>query len=421
MTSSLDTPKKESLVIIGTGWAGYKVLERVDSEKYDVTVVSPRNHFVFTPLLAGTAVGTLDFRCVTEPIRALKTTHEYYEASATGLDIKSKTLYCKSLLTKGEFAVPYDKLIIACGALTNTFNTPGVAENAFFLKEIAHARGIRSRILECLEYASTPNVSEEEKRAALHFAVVGGGPTGIELSAEMSDFMREDVARLYPKLKNYTKITVYDVAKKILGSFDDKLSEYATKKFQRVGTDIKTDTKIKEVQKDRLVLADETEIRTGLVVWATGNAPNPFIKSLPFPKDKTQRVLTDGSLHMLNQDNVPLPDVYALGDCASIQNYTLPQTAQVAEQQAKYLSKYLNNPEKTAEPFVYQHRGALAYVGDWEGLFDSPTSFKESGFWAWVIWRTAYLTQTVSWKNRFLIHSYWFLTWAFGRDTTRFY
>jgi len=316
--------------------------------------------------------------------------------------------------------VKYDKLVIACGALTNTFGTPGVTENAFFLKEIGHARKIRDRILDCFELASEPNMTDDEKRAVLHFAVVGGGPTGIELSAEIHDFVRGDVARLYPKLKPFVKITVYDVAKKILGSFDDKLGEYATKKFQRDGTEIATDTKIKEVQKDRLVLHDGTEIPVGLVVWATGNTANPFIKSLPFPKDKAQRLLTSGTLHLLNEERHPIEDVFALGDCASIDHYNLPQTAQVAEQQAKYLAKELNSPTKQPGPFVYHHKGALAYVGDWRGLFDSPTSFKESGLLAWIIWRTAYLTQTVSWKNKILIPSYWFLTWAFGRDTSRF-
>jgi len=232
--------------------------------------------------------------------------------------------------------------------------------------------------------------------------------------------VKEDINRLYPHLKSYPKITVYDVADKILTSFDAKLGAYATKKFQRDGIEIKTGTKIKEIKTDRLVLADSSEIMAGMVVWATGVGANKFVKELPFPKDRAQRLLTDGFLHLLQPNREPVKDIYVLGDCATIENYYLPQTAQVAYQKGSYLVKQLNNAPKPPSPFIYHNRGAMAYVGDWKALVDTPTKHKGSGRLAWLFWRSSYFTMTVSWKNRILIPGYWFLTWIFGRDTTRF-
>lgn len=417
---TFSTNNKESVVIIGTGWGGFRLLQHLDKKKYDVTVVSPRNHFVFTPLLASSAVGTIEYRCIAAPVRDFKDSATYYEGYAREIDTQKKILHCDKPSAQGKFSLKYDKLVIACGAAPNTFGTPGVYENAFFLKEIADARNIRYRVIDRFELASDPCTSEEEKAALLHFAVVGGGPTGIELSAELHDFLKYDVAKLYPKLKPYAKLSVYDVAEKILGSFDSRLREYATKKFWRDGTEIKTGTKIQEVKKDRLVLADKSEIRVGMVVWATGLTANPFITSLPFFKDKSKRLLVDQFLHVLEGENhETVKDVYALGDCATIEHYNLPQTAQVANQQANYLAKELNKYANSPAPFTYHHKGAMAYVGDYKAVLDTK-EVKGRGITAWIFWRSANWTMTVSWKNKILIRMYWTITWLFGRDTSRF-
>lgn len=130
--------------------------------------------------------------------------------------------------SRGElFSMSYDKLIIAVGAYSQTFGIPGVKENAFFLKDVQDARRIRNRLLSCFETAALPTTTVAMKKQLLNFAIVGGGPTGIEFSGELQDIVREDLAKLYPQLMEHYQITVYDVAPKILTSFDDKLGEYA--------------------------------------------------------------------------------------------------------------------------------------------------------------------------------------------------
>lgn len=182
---------KPSVVILGGGWAGYRTAMDIDKSKYDVKLVAPRNHFLFTPLLPSTAVGTLEFRCIEEPIRVIKDL-TYYQATCEGIDFTAKKVKCKDAFKDGdEFEVTYDKLVIACGSDNNTFGIKGVetSENVFFLKQLSHARGIRNRLIECFERASSPACTEEERKQLLTFIIVGGGPTSIEFAAEVYDFL----------------------------------------------------------------------------------------------------------------------------------------------------------------------------------------------------------------------------------------
>lgn len=183
------------------------------------------------------------------------------------------------------FDVQYDKLIVTVGCYSQTFGTPGVKEHAFFLKDVGDARRIRNRILACFEGAALPTTSVEMKKQLLNFAVVGGGPTGIEFSAELHDLINEDMKKLYPELIQYHKITVYDVAEKVLPMFDKKLAGYAMQKFKRRGIDIKTSHHVEELRPGApaergmsddiddyhlytLKVKEEGEIGVGMCVWS---------------------------------------------------------------------------------------------------------------------------------------------------------
>jgi NADH dehydrogenase FAD-containing subunit len=233
------------VIILGSGWAGFRLLRELDKKNYEVSVVSPRNHFVFTPLLASTSVGTLEFRCITEPVRTYSRETNFYQAFCDKIDVNNQVIHCTSNIDadpskKEEFTLDYDKLIISVGACTKTFGIPGVEKYACFLKEVNDARKIRKRLIDCFEYASQPGINDKEKEERLHFVVVGGGPTGVEFSAELYDFISDDLSRLYPDLMKKTRMTLYDVAPTILGAFDSHLSDYASKKFSRKGIQIKT-------------------------------------------------------------------------------------------------------------------------------------------------------------------------------------
>eukprot|EP00919_Chromeraceae_sp_WS-2016_P041425 GHVR01098698.1.p1 GENE.GHVR01098698.1~~GHVR01098698.1.p1 ORF type:complete len:294 (-),score=31.92 GHVR01098698.1:238-1119(-) len=232
--------------------------------------------------------------------------------------------------TGTPFKLRYDKLVIAVGAYSQTFNVPGVKEHAHFLKDVRDARAIRTRILECFEQANQPFLSDVDRRNLLNFCIVGGGPTGVEFAAELHDLLHAEVERHYPSLARMAKITLYDVAPNILGSFDKSLGSYAENKFRRDGISIKTRHHVERVEKDRMFVKEQGEVPFGLLVWSTGLAPNPLIQSIDSLEkhEKTQGLFTDEQLNVLTNDGKPDPDVWAIGDSAIIKSAMLPATAQ---------------------------------------------------------------------------------------------
>lgn len=508
LTSSQDTPKKkERVVILGSGWAGYGLARTLSKEKYDPIVISPRSYFVFTPLLAGTAVGTLEFRVTLEPVRRAGV--GFYHGWADDVDFARKVVTVEANATddmvgrtvipppgpdhsqegaqprlKGEtFDVSYDKLVIAVGAYSQTFGIPGVREHANFLRDVGDARRIRLRVLSLFEQCSYPSRSEtaaqqhskdsslrtatpltdDDKRALLHFAIVGGGPTGIEYAAELHDLIYDDLRKLYPDLMKFVKITVYDVAPKVLPMFDQALADYAMKVFHRNGISVKTQHHLERVRladgylgseqgglKIKIKEYGDEEVSAGLVVWSTGLMPNPLVKKLEAKALPGSEATAPETVHHLLRDRRTggikvdpylrartttstdpaeaddkgasvLPDVYVIGDCAVVQDNggALPKTAQVASQQAAYLARQLNKGDAAGMPFRFRNWGTLTYLGGWKAIHQSSAD-KLSGWLAWVLWRGAYLTRSMSWRNKILVPVYWVITWIFGRGISRF-
>lgn len=386
-----------------------------------------------------------------------------------------------------RWTVNYDKLVIGVGCYSQTFSTKGVKENAYFLKDISGARKIRKRILECFEFASLP-IPTEMKQQLLRFAIVGGGPTGMEFAAELHDLICEDLVRIYPELTPLVEISVYDVAPKVLSMFDQSLEEYATETFRREGIKIKTSHHVQalkfglpNLRADKsgdivqnsygchtLTIKEEGEVGVGLCVWSTGNSTNPFVlkqlgKSFPFPKSsaeiakhsssphngqsewmieknpKTGTIVVDSHLRVQIHTKPPpdmsnnnkngngvstkpltyaiMRDVFAIGDTASLATTTLPVTAQTANQQAIYLSKQLNSGAltDTTEPFSFKNMGIMAYIGRQRGLLQTGNDRGNiKGTAAWIIWRGAYMTMSVSWRNKVLIPTIWYVRFFFS-------
>lgn len=322
--------EKKKVLILGTGWAGTSFLRNLNNPKYEVHVVSPRNYFAFTPLLPSVTCGTVEARSIVEPVRNIfkkkKVDAQFSEAECIKIDPVNRKVYCRSNINnnvnvKEEFVVDYDFLIIAVGANVNTFNTPGVTENCHFLKEVEDAQKIRRTVIDCFERASLPSVSEEEKKRILHFAIVGGGPTGVEFAASLHDFVNEDLVKLYPRVKDLVKITVLEAGDHILSMFDKRITAFAEDKFRRDGIELKTGSMVvkvseKEISTKEMKNGGEiTSIPYGMAVWSTGIGTRPFVRDFMTQIGQTNRraVATDEWLRVEGTDNV-----YALGDCATI-------------------------------------------------------------------------------------------------------
>jgi len=401
------------IIVLGTGFAAFSFLKKINLRLYDVTVISPRNHFLFTPLLPETTVGTIEFRSIIEPVRNLKKIF-FHQAYCISIDADAKSVTCFDIDTRKTFELKYDMLVIAVGEVTNTYGVEGVELFSMFLKELSDARKIRTKVIDAFEKASLPDVSEKQKKKYLTFVVCGGGPTGVEFAAELHDFIEEDIKKKYPELKNMVGIILIEAADKILPSFDARLSEYTMKNFMRNKIITKTQSMITRISNDKIFLNDGSEIDYGLLVWATGNTSTNLVNNLSVNKNNRHKLVTNGHFEVSGCE-----DIYAIGDCCEIENHPFPATAQVAEQEGFYLAKILNKPEKDMKPFSFRNLGMLAYIGGYRALADMP-KFKGSGFTTFLFWRSAYLTKLVSLKNKMLVLFDWFKTLVFGRDVSSF-
>ena len=374
LTSVGDVSKnqKERIVILGTGWGGASFLKDINTDLYDVTVISPRNHFVFTPMLAGACVGTVELRTLCEPIREINRHAKFYEATATSVNSQDRSVTCESVICEGNsctiesFDVPYDRLLITVGAQTNTYGIPGVKEHCNFLKSIPDARRIKSAIINCFERANLPNLSDDERINCLTFAVIGAGPTGIEFAAELRDFVEQDGPKYYPELIKFVRIKVIEASPTVLAPFDKSLQEEAIKQMQRDVsiidpsvrallpehfelTELLLESSVKEVGDRIITLKDGREIPYGMAVWAAGNGPIPLTLQIIDDVGDEQKAMQDSGRGRLVVDPWlrvvgSKGRILALGDCACACSLPrqLPATAQVAAQQGEYIAKLLN-------------------------------------------------------------------------------
>jgi len=487
-TSSRKPNQKPRVLVLGTGWGGNKVARGLDKSKFDVRVVSPANHFLFTSFLPSTAVGTLEFRAIQEPIRTVKGL-KYYQAkairiegpdsaacSAEGDDYEASDEYqqrwprrivCQDIFKGTKFSIGYDYLVLAPGCKTNTFGTPGVMERegkeVFFLKHLYHARQIRNRALECFERASNPTLTPAEVDRLLSFVVVGGGPTSCEFATELHDFLRYDVARWYPDLAPRVKIALVEAGPSILGSFDAALAMYYRKALEKKDVSVLTGTGVTEVEEQNIDgnhstvahMSNGETIPFGMMVWSAGLAPIRFIDNCGLPQhERGGRLTVDPTLRVTGHDRL-----FSLGDCAADSEAPLPPIASVAEQQGQYLSDCFNEHYASFDPcsdsllpppgivaapvglpfprfmfsksanFRYINVGSMASMGTDGGVVDMTkadvTGGKGnggtvSGFLAMVMWRGGYLSKQLSWQNMMLVPMFWFKSWVFGRDISRF-
>ncbi|MEW5311892.1 MAG: hypothetical protein WDW38_003569 [Sanguina aurantia] len=380
-------------------------------------------------------------------------------ADAVSVFPDRKVIECRS--ADGlSFYVPYDKLAICTGSQGSTFGIPGVLEHAHFLRDVKQSEAIRLKIIENLALAGIPGRSQVDWHRLLHIVIVGGGPTGVEVAGELIDFIKGDLAKLYPERASAMRVTLVE-AKELLSSFDIKLREYATRRLSRQGVQLKKGV-VRNVTAKEITLQDGTIIPHGLVIWSTGVGPTPFILGLPFAKTKVGRLAVDGYMRVLHappaephssglnadakvghlanethamEDNLtPMGDVYALGDCCANPTLPLPALAQVAEQQGRYLAGVLNEEAKppaassgvTRKPpseFVYKHLGSMASMGGASAILDIGVSKGRSvsmaGFVSWLAWRSAYLTRLGSVSKRLNVAFNWTMTLIFGRDLSR--
>lgn len=325
---------KPHLVILGGGWGSVALLKQLNPEDYHVTVISPKNYFLFTPMLPSATVGTLEMRSLVEPIRRVlsRIGGHYLRASAEDVEFSHKLVEVFQVDSRGQevrFYVPYDKLVIAVGSVTNPHGVKGL-ENCFFLKDINDARMIRNQVMKNLELACLPTTPDEERRRLLSFVISGGGPTGVEFAAELFDLLNEDLTKRFPRLlRNEISVHLIQSRGHILNTYDEALSKYAEDRFARDQVEVLVNSRVKEVTKDKIIFTQLTEDGTmltkelpmGFCLWSTGVSQAELCQRIAAklgPAQNNRHALeTDTHLRL---NGTPLGDVYAIGDCSTVQN-----------------------------------------------------------------------------------------------------
>lgn len=450
------SPRK-TLVILGSGWGSVSLLKNLDTTLYNVVVVSPRNYFLFTPLLPSTPVGTIELKSIVEPVRSIARRAPgevtYYEAEALDVDPVAKTVKVKSVSGSDADAVrdlKYDYLVVGVGAQPTTFGIPGVFENASFLKEIPDAQEIRVKVMNNIEKATTLPVSDPERKRLLNFVVVGGGPTGVEFAAELQDYIDQDLSKWMPELSKELHVTLVEALPNILNMFDKSLIKYAEDLFQETKINLRTNTMVKNVTPTVITAKcgdDIEDIPYGVLVWATGNAPREVSKSLMNRmecQNSRRGLLINEKLQLLGAED----SIWAIGDCTFYPG--LFPTAQVAHQEGEYLASVLKKQYKIDQlkwhtlqnsnaaendklkskveklssqikAFKYNHHGALAYIGSEKAIADlalGESMYHLAGSFTFLFWKSAYLNMCLSFRNRLLVALDWCKVSFFGRDSS---
>lgn len=328
---------RTKVLLLGSGWGAIPFLKylspTVAHTNYDITMVSPRNYFLYSPLLPGAATGTVEGRSIVDPVRRyICSRGQYYEAECIDIDPVKRVATCQYVkpfrggdVTGRQFSVPYDVLIVAVGSVNNTFGVPGVEENAFFLKDLEQAKAIRQRINECFEVANLPDTSPAERKRLLTFVVVGGGPTGVEVAAEIHDLVTEDMVNYFPTLMEDVSVKLIHTHDHILSAFDRDIAAYATQTFQRAGIKLVLGCRVKEVQAGAVMVAEKgkselSKVDFGTCVWTTGIKMAPIthrlIEQLPSGAQEHWRsLMTDPYLCVKGSHGT----IFALGDASTIE------------------------------------------------------------------------------------------------------
>ena len=397
--------KHPRIVIVGGGFGGLELAKALKKFDGEVLLIDRHNYHIFQPLLYQVATGSLPAESIVFPLRKIfhdQANVTFVYTNVTEINSASNTIST----TDGD--ISYDYLVLATGSDTNFFGNKEIEHYAMPMKNVTEALNIRSMILQNLEVAFL-ETDPEKKQALLNFVIVGGGPTGVELSGAIAEFKNHVLHKDYPEQKDANmKVYLVEGKKELLAAMSTEASVNAKQNLLDMGVEIYNDVHVKSYDGELLMIDNGTNIHTKNVIWAAGvmgKVPAGFSAGA---LTKSNRVQVDHTNKVHDHRNV-----YVIGDAAAMISLEYPQghpgVAPVAIQQGQHLAKNLMRLTKNeaAKPFVYKDKGTLATIGRNKAVADLG-KIHLKGFIAWVIWIFVHLMSLVGFTNRLII----FLSWA---------
>ena len=401
---------RKRVVILGGGFGGIytalhleKALRKRDD--FEITLVNKENYFVFQPMLAEVVSGNIGILDTVSPIRRMLPRTDLHVRDVEAIDTKQQTVTTTPGFRQQPNVIHYDHLVLALGNVTDFRGLRGLPEHAIPFKNLSDALYIRNHVIHVLEEAAIEHKDQRLRQQLLTFVVAGGGFSGVEVVAELNDFVR-DVVRNYPQINSSeVRVVLLHALDRILPELDEKLAIYAQRILEKRGVDIRLKTLLKAASGEEAILADGTHIPTRTLISTVPSSPNPLIDTLDLPKERG-RLKANSSLLVEGTNNV-----WALGDCALIpmpDGSFCPPTAQFATRQGKTAAHNIVAAIRGGEQQAFQFKelGKLAALGH-RSAVAQVFDFNISGFLAWFMWRTIYLMKLPGWGRRLKVAASW--------------
>ena len=393
--------------MVGAGFGGLTLVRALRHAPVDVTLLDQHNYHLFTPLLYQVASALLDPSEIAHPVRAVirrQGNASFRLGRLDGIDLDARVAHSSS----GD--IGYDRVVLATGSVTADLGVAGVAEHAFGLKSLGEALALRNHVLATFERASV-TAGADEKRRLETIAVVGAGPTGVELSGAFHELISLVLRRDFrdSSLRSID-VDLLEATPHLLGAFAPSLQRAATRTLQRKGVQVRLSTGVRAVTGEGVVLASGDTVRAATVIWTAGVAASPAARLLGVDLVRGGRVPVDEWMRVGGRD-----DVFAIGDIAAVQGEggPHPMLAPVAIQQAQHVARQIvaaAGGGAAVPPFRYRDRGTMATIGR-NAAIAQIGPVKLHGFLGWLTWLFVHLVQIIGFRNRVIVMINWAWDW----------
>jgi NADH:ubiquinone reductase (H+-translocating) len=406
---------KKKIVILGGGFGGVYTAKKLEKllkkhkDKYEIILVSRDNYFTYQPMLAEIIGGSLSILDTVSSLRNLLKFTKIYIREVSEIDVKNQRITLSPSFNHKDLVITYDSLVLSLGNVTDFRDSPaGLHEHALPFKSLADTLKIKNRIIDVIENAAI-ETNDEVRQRLLTFVIGGGGYSGIEICAELNDFVRT-LCKKYPSLRIHKPkvVLIHSKSRLVDQELSKSLSHYCQRILRKRGVELMLNNRLRSVTPYEAILDSGIKIPSSTVISTVPSSANPLIEKLPFEMQK-HRIATDTGLQVLKSKNV-----WALGDCAACPNPSgqgfCPPTAQFAIRQANTIAKniYCKYFHTKKEVFKFKELGTMAALGHHSAVAQLFGCIKLSGFVAWIVWRMVYLLKLPGWSRRIRVA----LTWA---------
>lgn len=419
MAFNLPKTDKKRVVIVGGGFGGLKLANKLRNSDFQVVLVDRNNYHQFPPLIYQIASAGIEPSSISFPFRKIfqKRDNFFFRMA----EVRS-VFPEQNILQTSIGKVRYDYLVLAAGTTTNFFGNKNVEEHAIPMKNVSEAMGLRNALLENFERALTC-ASETERQELLNVVIVGGGATGVEVAGALSEMKNHVLPKDYPDMpSSLMNIYLIEAGTRLLPAMSEQTSQHVLNYLRKMGVNVLLNKMVTDYDHHRVILKDGSQIATRTFIWVSGVAAEKITNLDGEHLGRGARIIVDEHNRVKGFDNI-----FSIGDqCIMPEGDPQypgghPQLAQVAIQQGKLLARNLKALEKgkSLKPFRYRNLGAMATVGRNRAVAEFST-MKMAGFWAWIMWLVVHLRSILGIRNKSIVLFNWVWNYFSYAQSLRF-